>query len=261
MIQKVLKNRLSTGGKIFLRQIFSNKPLKPAFTLAEVLITLGIIGVVAALTMPSLIANIQDKILESQAKKARNRVANGYKLMMARDEIFKVQNIQFFSCGDHMGDVNCVSRIHKENFQVLNDSASGLNASLMPEEYAIAGQQESSPFKWENVEYMFRTGDGMIYGVIPNDELTSFDVIVDVNGKNRPNIAAKDLRKYRFSGEGGQAYDVSEELTQTSSSCSIDNLDECTTFELCASVSTEYAYGSYMGTVWTGSQCVIHYYE
>lgn len=28
-----------------------------AFTLAEVLITLGIIGVVAAITMPSLIAN------------------------------------------------------------------------------------------------------------------------------------------------------------------------------------------------------------
>lgn len=30
---------------------------KKAFTLAEVLITLGIIGIVAALTMPSLIAN------------------------------------------------------------------------------------------------------------------------------------------------------------------------------------------------------------
>ena len=32
-----------------------------AFTLAEVLITLGIIGVVAALTLPSLITNIQNK--------------------------------------------------------------------------------------------------------------------------------------------------------------------------------------------------------
>ena len=30
---------------------------RPAFTLAEVLITLGIIGVVAAMTMPSLVAN------------------------------------------------------------------------------------------------------------------------------------------------------------------------------------------------------------
>ena len=40
-----------------------------AFTLAEVLITIGIIGVVAALTMPALITNIQDRI---QAKRIEN---------------------------------------------------------------------------------------------------------------------------------------------------------------------------------------------
>ena len=34
------------------------------FTLAEVLIVLGIIGVVAALTMPSLISNYQKKIIQ-----------------------------------------------------------------------------------------------------------------------------------------------------------------------------------------------------
>ena len=32
--------------------------MKKAFTLAEVLITLGIIGVVAAMTIPNLIANV-----------------------------------------------------------------------------------------------------------------------------------------------------------------------------------------------------------
>lgn len=34
---------------------------KRAFTLAEVLITLGIIGVVAAITLPTLHARIQEK--------------------------------------------------------------------------------------------------------------------------------------------------------------------------------------------------------
>ena len=42
---------------------------KNGFTLAEVLITLGIIGVVAALTMPTLIANIQQEIFNSRWKK------------------------------------------------------------------------------------------------------------------------------------------------------------------------------------------------
>ena len=43
---------------------------KAAFTLAEVLITLGIIGVVAAMTMPSLIQNYQEKVLANQFKKS-----------------------------------------------------------------------------------------------------------------------------------------------------------------------------------------------
>ena len=40
-----------------------------AFTLAEVLITLGIIGVVAALTIPTLIQNHQKTIIETRLKK------------------------------------------------------------------------------------------------------------------------------------------------------------------------------------------------
>lgn len=46
------------------------------FTLAEVLITLGIIGVVAAMTMPSLIQKNQDKELISRIKKTYSDVSN-----------------------------------------------------------------------------------------------------------------------------------------------------------------------------------------
>ena len=53
--------------------IFSRKA---AFTLAEVLIALGIIGVVAALTLPSLIAKYQEKVLVNQAKKNYALVTN-----------------------------------------------------------------------------------------------------------------------------------------------------------------------------------------
>ena len=56
-----IQDGLGRGGKTSNRQA--------AFTLAEVLITLGIIGVVAALTMPALITNIQDRI---QAKRIEN---------------------------------------------------------------------------------------------------------------------------------------------------------------------------------------------
>lgn len=46
-----------------------------AFTLAEVLITLGIIGVVAAMTLPTVINNKRNKELETAFKKSYSMLA------------------------------------------------------------------------------------------------------------------------------------------------------------------------------------------
>ena len=51
---------------------------KTAFTLAEVLITLGIIGVVAAMTMPSLIQNYQKKRTVTQLKATYSILAQAF---------------------------------------------------------------------------------------------------------------------------------------------------------------------------------------
>ena len=47
----------------------SDSNRKVAFTLAEVLITLGIIGVVAAMTLPALIQNYKKQVVETRMKK------------------------------------------------------------------------------------------------------------------------------------------------------------------------------------------------
>ena len=49
--------------------------------MAEVLITLGVIGVVAAITLPSLVANIQERIQREQLRTAK------YKLTLATDKM------------------------------------------------------------------------------------------------------------------------------------------------------------------------------
>ena len=58
---------------------------KVAFTLAEVLITLGIIGVVAAITIPGLINNYKAKQLRTKYLKAYSTVAQAFKLMQNDD--------------------------------------------------------------------------------------------------------------------------------------------------------------------------------
>lgn len=49
---------------------------KAAFTLAEILITLGVIGIVAALTLPALIANYREKVFVTSAKRGFSILTN-----------------------------------------------------------------------------------------------------------------------------------------------------------------------------------------
>ena len=58
--------------------------MKKAFTLAEVLITLGIIGVVAALTLPSLMTDIGNKKLKTQFFKTYTDLNQAAKLFYTK---------------------------------------------------------------------------------------------------------------------------------------------------------------------------------
>ena len=67
----------------------SNNKRRFAFTLAEVLITLGIIGVVAALTIPTLVANYQTKSFETAKTVFENRLNETLKTMNTQGALGK----------------------------------------------------------------------------------------------------------------------------------------------------------------------------
>ena len=60
---------------------------KVAFTLAEVLITLGIIGVVSVMTMPAIIANIQDHVKAKRIENIRQKLSKVTDAMSATSGI------------------------------------------------------------------------------------------------------------------------------------------------------------------------------
>ncbi len=67
-------------------KLFSSTLIKkPGFTLAEVLITLGIIGVVAALTMPSLVSHYKKLVIETKLQKF-------YSLMQQAVKLSEIEN-------------------------------------------------------------------------------------------------------------------------------------------------------------------------
>ena len=59
--------------------------MKKGFTLAEVLITLGIIGVVAAMTLPSLVGKYQKRQTVEQLKKTLSTLEQAFKLSEAQN--------------------------------------------------------------------------------------------------------------------------------------------------------------------------------
>ncbi len=77
---------VSGSSKIFKTEFDMSKPKKhAAFTLAEVLITLAIIGIVAALTIPNLITKYQKKQTISGLKEAYSILSNASKLSEAEN--------------------------------------------------------------------------------------------------------------------------------------------------------------------------------
>ena len=91
---------------MFVKDLFAQwggggKSLKSShnkgFTLAEVLITLGIIGVVAALTLPSLIANYRKQQYVNSLKAGYSILNNGFRTMMADECVDDIEDTELFS--------------------------------------------------------------------------------------------------------------------------------------------------------------------
>ena len=73
-----------------------NNTRRTAFTLAEVLITLAIIGVVAAMTIPTLIANYQDKAFETASTTFQRKLGEALKVMNVNSNLAGFQTTESF---------------------------------------------------------------------------------------------------------------------------------------------------------------------
>ena len=138
---------------------FSRK--RVAFTLAEVLITLGIIGVVASLTLPPLIQKHQKQVWVNQLKKSVSTWENGFKMMMADAETDDLLNTEFwqklqeladgdedfeYSCfNDNVENFDANDEILKKYFKILSfgDTKNFLSCSMVTREDVNLDEIES----------------------------------------------------------------------------------------------------------------------
>jgi type II secretory pathway pseudopilin PulG len=159
---------------------------KVAFTLAEVLITIGIIGIVAAITLPTLHTKITKVVLKNQIKKAMSQVNQGYK--MALDEVGSIYDGK---TNNSYGDFNKAFLNTFKLARICNGN--GLKNNCVPE-YEGLNVSGCLPFA-DNQVYNYRKIYITLSGVI----LISYDLdvgslwLIDVNGMKGPNKAGWDL--------------------------------------------------------------------
>ena len=72
------------------------KKLEKSFTLAEVLITLGVVGVVAAITLPTLITTIQEKVRNERVRVIKYKFTNATSEMNALGKIHEYGSTSAF---------------------------------------------------------------------------------------------------------------------------------------------------------------------
>lgn len=213
--------------------------MKKGFTLAEVLITLGIIGVVAAMTIPTLIAKLRNtrdsaalkedfSILKQMMLSANDDGAMGEIVVGNNmDEMKKWFNTYFLPY------IKVVNVCYGTN-GCFPEKIKTSNGSKWPASKPCGAA--SIAFTLNNGSYVCMDDFGDTrFGVEPRG--VTIGILVDVNGDKNPNQFGKDIFAFVFKDEslvpGG--YDMTQ--AQIDENCS----EKCSTGNYCGTYCTQKA--------------------
>ena len=199
-----------------------------AFTMAEILLSLTIIGVVAAITLPSLMGNINERTWNTQRKALHARMSqaivmmpqlNGYGTYIAdtvsagsvtssgvdttaeaflTEGLSKVLKINNICDSEHLADCGIPDSINGTNGSLSRSNIKTLYGfnGLIPEDISI--NTKAAAFETQNGESII-----LYYNpqCLPNIESTSFEpgqvmcanFVYDLNGNKGPNTFGKDV--------------------------------------------------------------------
>lgn len=158
--------------------------MRRAFTLAEVLVTLGIIGVVSAMTLPTLTQNYQRKSYVTQLHKVYNEFSQA--LLKYRND---KNALNLTEAG--LVSQNDTNSFMKSYFKIVKECDS-MDDCFADEYNSLQGTVYSSYER--NVKSFVLSSGAVIRPSYSNDGKNKLlNVGIDVNGKSGPNILGRDL--------------------------------------------------------------------
>lgn len=174
--------------------------MKKGFTLAEVLITLGIIGVVAALTLPSLITNYRKKETVAQLKKVYSELSQAAQMSVVQNGDMK--NWDYSLTGEEFFNTYLGNFIKMGSQKVEDAKKAGvvyIKASG-EEEVSFTNLYDSGKI------FTLASGSQIIMDTVSNLTTTRQTVLVDLNGFKKPNRIGVDVFAFSVTHNGVQTF-------------------------------------------------------
>ena len=190
---------------------------KAAFTLAEVLITLAIIGIVAALTIPTLVQNYQSKAWDTASEVFQRKLEESLKVMNVQGTLAGYTTTEAFV--DELSKHIKITRIC-DNDDITTCFADKVTWGTENEEVEMADVKRASHFgqdSWgtNTVGVQFANGINGVIAYNPecrqdpySNQITGTSclaILYDVDGFKNPNTQNKDLRSINVSSLGGSS--------------------------------------------------------
>ena len=232
-----LNNMKSTTMTEFSGGGASNKTVLQGFTLAEVLITLGVIGIVAAMTLPALITRNQNKALEASLKKNYAVIQHALDMYQAEHGERLTRKI----LTSRAGGVTLYTEI-KPYFKIIHDCGqTGSQAKGCIPYYGNPGNDERNSKTYMTFnktpltrlslfdDGQFILNDGSLIMIENPNETSDLYISVDVNGyRKNPNRWGHDLFTFQLMDDGrllpmGAPY---TRFAVKSSTCSVSSVNE-----------------------------------
>lgn len=170
---------------------------KEAFTLAEVLITLGIIGIVAAMTIPNLIQKNFEQHAISKLKETQSILAQAFKL--SQEEYGEVEGWELVEWSSQSAEL--IANNLRPFLKIATDCGlDDINKKCVPNTYLqLSGGKYDINYTNDKRYYKISLLNGSSIwwrAAKENDALIYF--WIDINGKSQPNTFGKDLFMFLY---------------------------------------------------------------
>ena len=181
---------------------------KSAFTLAELLIVLSIIGIVAAMTLPVLVSNINDKIFKTKVKKAYFATKAACHQMIAADDVSDLSDLKLFTFNVYTE--SSYPKNYLKSYFNMNTDKSG-NVLITESGGGINWTME----------------DGTKYKFVIDRTLKMFLITIDANGDKKPNTAGNDQYSFALRNNCQYYYDsTNQTITGLTGASNFDTLKD-----------------------------------